>query len=267
MLGRWIWTTVSLCALGCASQGSAPCTASAPPTPGTARPDARVVLSLAADGTLSTSSGQQGDVATLVSAIPSDELAASPLALVVDPGAPQDQVLGVVDRLLAAGARRVEVTVMGPPPAPVASATTDAPPSAPSAAPSAAPPSPPPADAGEPPGPSLPEVLVENVGLHIGGGPNDDAAKAPFEKAIAPHFDEFRSCYVHVVEPEKGGTFGVDMLIKRAGGHPEVKQPRTGMKGSEFRDCMVKAFQNIEFEKPQRGPTMISYSVRFKLSK
>ena len=52
----------------------------------------------------------------------------------------------------------------------------------------------------------MPEVAVENVGLHIGGGPNDDASKAPFRNAIAARFADFRRCYTKVSQPGKGGT-------------------------------------------------------------
>lgn len=114
---------------------------------------------------------------------------------------------------------------------------------------------------------SLPEVKVENVGLHIGGGPNDDAAKAPFLRAIEKQFDAFRSCYTKVEDPVKGGTFGVDLHIGRDGGHAQVKQPRTGMKGTGFRDCVVKVFEQVEFEKPKKGPTVISYSIKYTLGK
>jgi hypothetical protein len=149
--------------------------------------------------------------------------------------------------------------------APLAAAPTAAPAET-SAAPTPAPTSAPPAPA-PPPAEPLPEVVVENVGLHIGGGPNDDATKAPFLKAIEAHFDELRACYVKVQDPEKGGTFGVDLRIGRDGGRASVKQPRTGMKGTEFRECVLKVFESVEFEKPKRGPTMISYSVRYTLKK
>jgi hypothetical protein len=108
-------------------------------------------------------------------------------------------------------------------------------------------------------------VIVENVGLHIGGGPNDDASKAPFLRAIEPHRDAFRACFVKVEEPEKGGTFGVDLSIGRGGGKAEVRQPRTGMKGTEFRKCVIEAFEQIVFEKPAKGPTVISFSIRYRL--
>lgn len=169
----------------------------------------------------------------------------------------------------SAGAAKAETCKADPEPAalpgpepgaatPAATAAAPAP-SAPAPSPEA---SPAPAPAG-----SLPEVKVENVGLHIGGGPNDDAAKAPFLRAIEKQFDAFRSCYTKVDDPVKGGTFGVDLHIGRDGGHAQVKQPRTGMKGQGFRDCVVKVFEQVEFEKPKKGPTVISYSIKYTLGK
>jgi hypothetical protein len=109
---------------------------------------------------------------------------------------------------------------------------------------------------------SLPEIRVENVGLHIGGGPNTAEAKEPFLRAVARHFRDFRLCYVHSEDPTQGGVFGADLYIPRRGGHPVVRQPRTVMAGARFRKCMVDAFGNVEFERPGK-PTVISYSLRF----
>lgn len=125
--------------------------------------------------------------------------------------------------------------------------------------------------AGPPPEPPagaepLPEVRLRNVGLHVGGGSNDETEKEPFKRAIESRFDEFLRCYRMVQEPEKGGTFGVDLFIGRAGGKPDVRQPRTAMGGTEFRECMVTAFSSVSFERPKAGPTVISYSLRFELS-
>jgi hypothetical protein len=117
-----------------------------------------------------------------------------------------------------------------------------------------------------PVGPPLPEVKVEAVGLHIGGGPNDDATRAPFKSAISPHHGALLACYRKVEKPGATGTFGVDLFIPRSGGHPDVRQPRTAIRGEEFRDCVVEVFRNVEFEKPKRGPTIISYSVKFSVS-
>lgn len=110
---------------------------------------------------------------------------------------------------------------------------------------------------------SLPEVTVQNVGLHIGGADNSAAAKAPFQRAIEQKFEDFLGCYKKAAQPKKGGTFGVDLFIRREGGHPEVRQPRTGMQGEDFRRCMAQAFASVSFERPRAGPTVISYSVKF----
>jgi hypothetical protein len=106
-------------------------------------------------------------------------------------------------------------------------------------------------------------VEVKNVGLHIGGGPNDEATKEPFRKAIGAHFDDFRRCYPKVSRPGKGGVFGVDLKIGAQGGKPEVRQPRTGMGDQEFRDCILAVFSQVEFQPPPKGATVISYSIRF----
>jgi hypothetical protein len=110
---------------------------------------------------------------------------------------------------------------------------------------------------------SLPEVTVRTVGMHIGGGPNDDPSRARFREAVERRFEAFLECYKAVEDPGKGGTFGVDMFIPREGGRPEVRQPRTAMGGSDFRACVSTAFAATEFERPPKGPTVISYSIRF----
>ncbi len=111
----------------------------------------------------------------------------------------------------------------------------------------------------------LPELKVENIGLHVGGGPNDSETKAPFARAIAERFPEFMNCYRKADEPAKGGRFGIDLHIARAGGHARLEQPRTAMHGQGFRECVVATFESVEFAKPARGPTTISYSLHFML--
>jgi len=115
------------------------------------------------------------------------------------------------------------------------------------------------------PAASLPEVVVESVGMHVGGGKNDEGEKAPFKAAIEPRFPDFRRCYQQVEQPGKGGTFGVDLFIDRDGGKAEVRQPRTGMAGEKFRSCVVGVFSSIDFERPRAGPTVVSYSLRFSV--
>jgi hypothetical protein len=111
----------------------------------------------------------------------------------------------------------------------------------------------------------LPELKVENIGLHVGGGPNDAETKAPFQRAVAERFPAFLDCYRKNEDPAKGGRFGVDLHIARAGGHPRLEQPRTAMHGPEFRACVSAAFESVEFDKPKRGPTTVSYALLFTL--
>lgn len=109
----------------------------------------------------------------------------------------------------------------------------------------------------------LPNVKVSNIGMHIGGGPNDNATKAPIRDSVKPHYDEFRRCFALASEPTKEGDFGVDLRIPRAGGKAGVSHPRTAIKGQGFKECMVAVFEGIDFQKPKRGDTTVSYSLRF----
>ncbi len=109
----------------------------------------------------------------------------------------------------------------------------------------------------------LPAVEVKNIGMHIGGGPNDRVSKQPIGDSVKPHFDALRACWKHVAEPSKAGDFGVDLLIPREGGKAEVSNPRTAIKGDGFEACVVGVFERIDFLKPKTGKTMVSYSVRF----
>lgn len=111
----------------------------------------------------------------------------------------------------------------------------------------------------------LPELKVENIGLHIGGGPNDAETKAPFLSAVAERFPAFMDCYRKNEDPAQGGRFGVDLHIGRSGGHPRVEQPRTSLRGPDFRACLSGVFESVEFKKPKQGPTTLSYSLRFTL--
>jgi hypothetical protein len=138
-----------------------------------------------------------------------------------------------------------------------APADTGAPSPASPGAPSTEPSPPPPAGTK-----TLPLVAVKSVGMHIGGGPNDAAGKAPFEKAIEQHFPDFLRCYRLVTEPGKGGTFGVDLHIERNGGKPRVEQPRTALGGDPFKSCMLSAFEAIDFPALKK-PSVVSYSLRF----
>jgi hypothetical protein len=119
-------------------------------------------------------------------------------------------------------------------------------------------PNPPPAGAA-----SLPEMVVRSIGMHIGGGPNDELSKAPYKRVIEQRFEEFRRCYLKIAEPGKVGVIGVDLQVPSAGGKAVVSQPRTGIKGKDFRACVVAVFESIEFDKPAKGATVVSYSMEF----
>ena len=102
--------------------------------------------------------------------------------------------------------------------------------------------------------------------MHVGGGRNDSEEKAPFHRALERRFPAFLECYRLVEEPWAGGRFGIDIKIPRPGGRPSLEQPRTKIRGSGFKECMVAAIGLAEFERPKAGPTVISYSVRFTLA-
>jgi hypothetical protein len=132
------------------------------------------------------------------------------------------------------------------PPAPGASAAASA-----SAAATAAPAEP------------VPAVKVVNIGMHIGGGPNDAATKAPIGSSVAPHFPELARCFARVDDPKKGGDFGIDLEVPAAGGKAEASHPRTTLRGEGFAPCVLGVFQAIDFQKPKGGATVVSYSLRF----
>ena len=112
----------------------------------------------------------------------------------------------------------------------------------------------------------LPELKVENIGLHIGGGPNDAETKAPFLGAVAERFPAFMDCYRKNEDPAQGGRFGIDLHVLRGGGHPRLEQPRTSLRGADFRACLAGVFESVDFQKPKHGPTTLSYSLRFTLA-
>ena len=113
----------------------------------------------------------------------------------------------------------------------------------------------------------LPDVKVGNIGMHIGGGPNDAPTKEPIKKSVEPHFEAFRACFGELDDKDKGGDFGVDLRIERGGGKANVSHPRTALKGKAFEACVVRTFEAIEFLPPKGGTTTVSYSLRFTPAK
>jgi hypothetical protein len=109
----------------------------------------------------------------------------------------------------------------------------------------------------------IPDVDVKNIGMHVGGGKNDASEKAPIHHSVEPHMDDFKKCFAKVDDPKKGGDFGLDLHVDRAGGKATTSHVRTTIKGDGFKECMVAAFEAIDFDKPKGGTTTVSYSVRF----
>jgi pyruvate/2-oxoglutarate dehydrogenase complex dihydrolipoamide acyltransferase (E2) component len=188
--------------------------------------------------------------------------ALAPLALLAACSAPPATAPAPAD---AASAPVAAATPAPAPPPPPPTASAAPPPSAepaPSTVPSAAP-----AASATPAAEApLPAVKVSNIGMHIGGGPNDDVTKDPIRRSVQPHFDAFRRCFAQV-EEKKTGDYGVDLRIQREGGKAQVSHPRTALKGKDFKECVVKVFEGIDFLKPRGGTTTVSYSLRFTPAK
>jgi hypothetical protein len=110
---------------------------------------------------------------------------------------------------------------------------------------------------------------VVNIGMHIGGGPNDDETKAPIARSVAPSLGTMGDCFANTdgnaeVDLKRHPIdFGVDLTIEAAGGKAAVANPRTTWKNDPFVACVVDVFKNVDFEKPKTGRSVVSYSVRF----
>ena len=133
-------------------------------------------------------------------------------------------------------------------------------------------------DAGPPPPEPAPKVKVENIGMHVAGGPFDEPTKVPFRKAIEPHYPAMATCWArHVPHPPKSTDVGVDLLIEPAGGHPKVSNPRSNLAGGgpaiaaetkDFVPCLTTVFEGVDFPRlVDRGRTGLSYSLRFTATK
>ncbi len=110
-------------------------------------------------------------------------------------------------------------------------------------------------------------MKVVTIGMHVGGGPFDEATKEPFKKAVEPHFPDVAQCWAkHVTKPPKEVDVGVDLLIEASGGKAKVSNPRSTLPKGEaegFIPCVVGIFETVEFPKLARGRTGVSYSLRF----
>lgn len=110
-------------------------------------------------------------------------------------------------------------------------------------------------------------VKVVTIGMHVGGGPFDEATKQPFKRAVEPHFPEFVECWTtHVASSPTQADVGVDLLIESSGGKPNVSNPRSTLPKDASQavvPCIVSVFESVEFPKLDRGRTGVSYSLRF----
>jgi hypothetical protein len=102
---------------------------------------------------------------------------------------------------------------------------------------------------------------VVTIGMHVGGGPFDEATKVPFKRAVEPAFTKLRPCFELLPKPQLVNV-GVDLLIPISGGRARVTRPRSSIQSAALEACVVRFFEDIEFEKPQRGPVGVSYSVK-----
>lgn len=148
------------------------------------------------------------------------------------------------------------------PPAPAA----PAPPEPVARAPEAVPGEPTPAAAPVTPAPDVePDASLRTIGLHVGGGPNDDATRGKFIAPIEQQFDALLRCHALAQDRNRNASVGVDLLIPVRGGKASVKDLRTALGSPEFQACIQAAFEQVSFPSVAR-PTMISYSMLFEPS-
>ncbi len=110
------------------------------------------------------------------------------------------------------------------------------------------------------------DVLVKHYGLHIGGGPNTDEARARYLEPISKQFGKLRECHLLAENRDVQASFGVDLLVGSKGGRAKIQDYRTRLKGKDFQMCVLGALGAVKFPAPERA-TVVSYSVLFKPQK
>ncbi len=113
---------------------------------------------------------------------------------------------------------------------------------------------------------SLPKLELKNVGLHVGGGPNDAATHHAFAAPIGLVFGEFQRCYRSVELPRPLAIYGVDLVVEPGSGRAKVRTVRTKLGGKAFLECLQSVLEAVHFQNPLKKPTSVSYSLRFALS-
>jgi hypothetical protein len=112
------------------------------------------------------------------------------------------------------------------------------------------------------PGAAAPQADIRHIGMHIGGGPNDDATKEPFWRSIAARHQDFAACWSKLPKAAKV-EFGIDALVPGKGGRAQVDGPRSTVKDDAFVACMRDVYATMDFLPPKSGiPTKVSASIR-----
>lgn len=120
---------------------------------------------------------------------------------------------------------------------------------------------------GAPAAQHAPNVSLATVGLHVDGLLSREPHRSRLVRVFEREFNAFRRCHDRAERHEQGASFGVDLLIPKAGGRGKVRQTRTRLASKDFRACMQRAFESIRFAPPPSArPEIVSYSVLFKPS-
>jgi hypothetical protein len=107
------------------------------------------------------------------------------------------------------------------------------------------------------------KVNLKTIGLHVGGGPNDDATRKPLLALLELSFPDLQRCAEQLSPlPTQLTSFGIDLYIGAQGGHAEARQIRTRLGPEAFRVCVKQALTALRFPAPPQ-PRVISYSVGF----
>lgn len=104
--------------------------------------------------------------------------------------------------------------------------------------------------------------LVE-LGMHIGGGPNDEATKNRVRRSTTPLFEAFRDCWARRSDAARPGHVGFDLRIPAHGGAITVDHPRDSVGDPEVVLCIASVLRGARFEGLGRE-TVVSWSLRLE---
>lgn len=106
-------------------------------------------------------------------------------------------------------------------------------------------------------------MKLATIGMHVGGGPYDEATKEPLRRSVEPRFPDLAACWRHVPPGTGPLEVGVDLVVEADGGTARVTNPRSRVKGEAFIRCVTDFYASVAFQRPLHGRTVVSYSVRF----